>query len=165
MSQLDMESLLHYEHHLAACYEAEYLLELSMRREHISEGTASSWGDYDDSSEVRATTYHPYSSSPSFLLSNSGVEEMETENNLTPNFRTSRLKPNESDSLFFNSSLHHHSSNPSSEPSLSSLPLQPSQTLPPIAPLPATHVVCGKRGMVDETEPLRKKMCLQRPEL
>ena len=158
-----MESLLHYEHHLAACYEAEYLLELSMRREHISEGTASSWGDYDDSSEVRATTYHPYSSSPSFLLNSSGVEEMET--NPIPNLQTSRLKPNESDSLFSNSSLHLRSSNPSSEPSLSSLPLQPSQTLPPIAPLSATHVVSGKRGMVDETEPLRKKMCLQRPEL
>lgn len=56
MSQLEMENLLHYEHNLAACYEAEYLLELSMQRELIGNSPPSDWPGYTDASETRTMT-------------------------------------------------------------------------------------------------------------
>ena len=57
MSQLELESLLSYEHNLAACYEAEYVMQLSMQRE---QSTATNWPRYEDTSEARVMT------SPSF---------------------------------------------------------------------------------------------------
>ena len=63
MSQADMESLLRYEQTLVACYEAEYLLEVSMRCEHIStDGAAGTWGGYDDCDDV--VPAHPSSLPP-----------------------------------------------------------------------------------------------------
>lgn len=69
MSQVEMESLLLYEQNLAACYEAEYLLELSMQREHLSDDAErSGWAGYDDGSEARSSVHpHPAPSSPSPL--------------------------------------------------------------------------------------------------
>lgn len=77
MSQLDLERLLHYEHSLAACYEAEYLLELSMQREHIS--GSENWVGYEDASE--ATSHHapPLSSSPALTQAHRlAAERMDT---------------------------------------------------------------------------------------
>ena len=58
MSNIEMENLLHYEHNLAACYEAEYLLELTMRREHISESIATNWAGYEDPGEAPIVALH-----------------------------------------------------------------------------------------------------------
>ena len=91
MSQLEMESLLRYEHNLAACYEAEYLLELSMQREHISDSAAAtSWTGYEDASETRSLTFQqefcflpaiatPLSSSSLTRGLNTAAEGMDTE--------------------------------------------------------------------------------------
>ena len=78
MSQLDLERLLHYEHSLAACYEAEYLLELSMQREHIS--GSENWVGYEDASEARILTSHPpLSSSPALTQAHRlAAERMDT---------------------------------------------------------------------------------------
>ena len=166
MSQLELESLLHYEHNLATCYEAEYLLELSMRREHISEEAATSWRAYEDSSEVRDTTYRP---SPSFPQDDAGMEEMETAN--TPcgtTVATSRPNPLNSSSLFANCSPHLHGN---SLPLITSGATSNHQSTWQMAPpsissdTASVGVVCGKRQMVEDLEPQRKKMCLQRPEL
>lgn len=63
MSQLDLENLLRYEHNLAACYEAEYLLELSLQRELISNSVSTDWPGYTDDGETR--TVSPKSPPPS----------------------------------------------------------------------------------------------------
>ena len=92
MSHLELESLLSYEHNLAACYEAEYLLQLSMQREHISEGVASNWARYEDTSEARVMASQPLpplSVSPSLTLAhsratNSPAEGMDAHNSHVP---------------------------------------------------------------------------------
>lgn len=75
MSQLEMESLLHYEHNLAACYEAEYLLELSLQRELIRNSVSTDWPGYTDAGETR--TVSPQSPSPSTHRLNEPAEGMD----------------------------------------------------------------------------------------
>ena len=59
--------MLLYEQSLAACYEAEYLLELTVQREHVSDGAGcGGWAGYDDGSEARSSVHpNPTPSSPS----------------------------------------------------------------------------------------------------
>ena len=64
MSHLEMESLLHYERNLAACYEAEYLLELTMQREYINGSMATNWARYEGSDEIQSVTSRTHSSAP-----------------------------------------------------------------------------------------------------
>ena len=185
MSQLEMESLLHYEDHLATCYEAEYLLELSMRRGLSGEQASSSrWSGYEDSGEVMATASRPFSSSSSLLLLHGGVGEKMEIGVAEAAHPISHPKPQEP--LFANSTLpqlssYQHTLTSSSapptqhlSPSVSDISLI-SRGAPPLNganhPHPLPHWNCLQRppvevcGERDDQEPLTKKPCRQRPEL
>ena len=105
MSQLDMENLLHYEHNLAACYEAEYLLELSLQRELISNSVSTDWPGYTDDGETR--TGSPQSPPPSPSADrptlNEAAEGMDV---LTDSPHTTTLPPNHTSLTIYSSSIH-----------------------------------------------------------
>ena len=169
MSQLELESLLSYEHHLATCYEAEFLLELSMRKDLIRD-----WGGYDDSGELKETA--------SFSL-NSGAEQMETAaiDTTTHQSTSAACVPTAIDSCLAHSTCplpptsHHTFHTPTS---VTSSPLTPSLFTANGCHRALSH--CGETLTVTrcpvggegeglaplaEGEPQRKKVCLQRPEM
>lgn len=194
MSQLDMENLLHYEHNLAACYEAKYLLELSLQRELISNSVSTDWPGYTDDGETR--TVSPLSPPPSpSATPNEATEGMDVltdspHTNLLSNhasltkYHGSSIHPTPSPASLFQSSVsphtasvspHHttpHLSNGSSNPTQD----QCSQDLKLGTSLSFPHfhfqngVSCLSSGEPCSNSchgdgPQRKRRCLQRPEM
>ena len=151
MSQLELESLLSYEHHLATCYQAEYLLEMSMSREHISEETR--WPAYQDSGELQAAA------GASLTYLHNGGEDMETE--------TLATSGPDSVSHPLSRSLANSGSRHSTEMISLAHPGSGDSSLSNGCPLSGL----GERVRPESCQPLldgepaRKKLCLRRPEL
>ena len=170
MSQLDMESLLHYEQNLAACYEAEYILEMSMRNEHISESASRNMLTYDDASEVRIPTAHSLPLSPAQYYLKPDVNGASADGTDVQAYEQATLNGHYDPSSLSYNSTHtvHARQRTTSKHSLDS----------PITSSPVSMMSSSDDTMMcvndlsnslshsNDLEPQRKKVCLQRqPEM